>query len=192
MEENQTKPADKETKPTKGFNPIYAIAIIVAIAIAAVAAYFLLAHGSAPGAQMVAIGDNVSVYYTGTFTNGTVFDTNVGKPPLNFTVGAGQVIQGFDNAVVGMKVNQTKNVTIPPNQAYGNLNPGLIVDVPLTEFGNSTVHVGMAVTENARGQLLQGVVTAVNSTTAKVNFNPPLAGDTLLFKITVASIHKKQ
>ena len=67
----------------------------------------------------MANGDTVDVFYTGTFTNGTVFDSNVGGQPLQFTVGSGQVIPGFDQAVLGMKLKESKTVTIPANDAYG-------------------------------------------------------------------------
>jgi peptidylprolyl isomerase len=155
----------------------------------AIAAVYITVGGSS--APIVAAGDTISVYYTGTLTNGTIFDSNVGKKTLNFTVGSGQLISGFDNGVVGMKINETKTITIPPNQAYGEINPNLIIKVPLTEFGNMTVKVGMSVTQTSNGQQFQGVVTAINSTTATVDFNPALAGQTLIFKIKVVGIKKK-
>lgn len=167
--------------------PMYIVAIVVVI-VAAIAAVYLLTNNS--GAQVVATGDTVKVYYTGKLTNGTVFDSNVGQEPLNFTVGAGEVIPGFENAVIGMKINETKNVTIPVNEAYGPVNPDLIVKVPLSSFGNQSVQVGMYVTQTSDGQQYQGVVTAVNSTNATVNFNSPLAGQTLLFEIKVVGITK--
>ena len=110
---------------------------------------------------------------------------------LNFTVGANEVIPGFDNAVIGMRVGESKNVTIPPSEAYGEPSANLIVEVPLSSFGNSTVTEGMGVTQTApNGQQFQGIVTSVNSTTATVDFNPPLAGKTLVFDRKVSSIGK--
>ena len=138
--------------------------------------------------SMVAIGDHVNVTYTGTFTNGTVFDTNVNKTPLGFVVGSGEVIQGFDQAVVGMRVGQQKTVTIPANEAYGPINPALNVSIPLSQFGNQSVQTGMMVTGVSNGQEARGVVIAVNSTAAKVDFNSPLAGKTLIFTIKILSI----
>ena len=168
------------------------IGIVVAIvAIAALAVAYVEANAS----PVVAVGDNVSVYYTGTFTNGTVFNTNVNGQLFNFTVGSGQVIQGFDSAVVGMKAGQNKTVTIPANEAYGEVNPGLIENVSRSYFGNQTVQVGMTVTStsnstNAGTHTTHGVVTAVNSTTVTVNFNSPLAGKTLVFTIHVVKISR--
>jgi peptidylprolyl isomerase len=140
----------------------------------------------------VAPGDTVSVFYTGTLTNGTVFDSNVGKEPLQFTVGSGEVIQGFDEGVIGMKVNQTKTVTIPANEAYGEVNPEMIISVPISNFGNETLKVGMDVSAtSSNGQELQGVVKSFNSTNATIDFNPPLAGQTLIFEIKVVEITQK-
>lgn len=171
--------------------PVYIVLIIALIIIVAAVVYFTLGSGIASG-PVVAAGDNISVYYTGTFTNGTIFDTNVGKQPLQFTAGTGEVISGFDDAVIGMRLNESKTVTIPPNQAYGTINPNLIVQVPLSSFGNNTVSVGMAVTQTSNGQQFQGTITAISANTATVDFNPPLAGKTLIFNITVVGITKPQ
>jgi len=90
-------------------------------------------------------GDNISVNYTGSFVNGKVFDTSIekvaeennlpphngGYKPLNFTVGKGEVIKGFDEGVIGMKVGETRKLTIPPENAYGPINPGMIRTIPI-------------------------------------------------------------
>jgi peptidylprolyl isomerase len=169
------------------FKPIYAVAILVAIvAVIGIVAYMTISSGASSAA--VVAGDNVSVYYTGSFTNGTVFDSNVGRQPINFTVGAGQLIQGFDQAVVGMKLNETKTVTIPPAEGYGPVNQSLIMNVSTAEFGNQIVTVGMGISTNTGRQ---GRVTAVNGNMVTVNLNSPLAGQTLIFKIQVVAIHPK-
>ena len=162
--------------------------LVVVIAVIA-AAYFVT--GTVSAAQVVKSGDNVSVYYTGYFTNGTVFNTNIGSQPFNFTAGANEVIPGFDNAVIGMKLDENKTVTIPENEAYGPVNPSLIVSLPLSKFGNQTVKVGMIFTQtSATGHQVQGIVEAVNATNATLDFNPPLAGHTLIFSIRVIKIQK--
>lgn len=177
---------EAETKAAKsGFKPVYALAIIVVIAIIVAVAYMATRGNAAP--SVVAVGDNVSVYYTGTLTNGTVFDSNVGKQPLQFTVGSGQLIKGFDQGVIGMKLNETKTITIPANEAYGEVNASQIVTVPRSQLGNGTVTVGMGVSTSG-GQ--QGIVKAVNATSVTVDFNSPLAGQTLIFQIKVVSIKK--
>ncbi len=163
----------------------YLIAAALVIVILIIGIYL-----EANNSPVVAKGDNISVYYTGKLTNGTVFDTNVGKAPLNFTVGAGQMIAGFDQGVIGMKLNQNKTLTLSPSQAYGNVNPSLIITVPLSRFGNLTPRVGMNVGYTANGQQMQGVVTKVNATNATVDFNSPLAGQTLIFTVEVVKIQK--
>ena len=168
---------------------MYAIVAAVAVVLIVGAAYYLLVGSSS---LVAAAGDNVTVYYTGTFTNGTVFDSNIGKQPLQFTIGAGQVIPGFDQAVIGMQINQTKNVTLPVNEAYGPVNPSLIVTVPVNaiKIQNSTMTLGSIITRVVNGQQIEGVVTALNSTTATINFNSPLAGKVLVFSIRVVAIRK--
>ncbi len=162
-------------------NPLHILALVVILIV-----IYLVANNYASG-PVVAKGDTINVSYTGTLTNGTVFDSNVGKQPLQFTVGAGQLIEGFDQGVIGMKLNEEKTITIPPNQAYGEVNPALIMQIPANTFGNQTAQIGMVVTDP---QQQQGVVTAVNKTTVTVDFNPELAGKTLIFKIKVLSIKK--
>ncbi len=166
--------------------PMYALIAIVVIIVLSGLIYFVTASPT------VGVNDTVQVYYTGKFTNGTVFDSNVGKQTLNFTVGTGQLIPGFDQGVVGMKLNQNKTLTVPPNLGYGPVNPALIIIVPIKKFGNQTVQKGTVVTQVANGQQVQGTVTSVNATNATINFNPPLAGLTLVFIVRVVAIHKKQ
>lgn len=155
-----------------------------AIAVIIIAAALVLYSFSVP---VVVAGDTVSVYYTGSFTNGTVFGTNVGGTPLNFTVGANQVIPGFEDAVIGMKVGESKTVSVPPDEGYGYVNQSRIISVPISDFGNNTPTVGEIVT-TATGS--QGEITVINATNAIVNFNSPLAGKTLVFSIKVVAIGK--
>ncbi|MGA3020757.1 MAG: peptidylprolyl isomerase [Candidatus Micrarchaeales archaeon] len=164
--------------------------ILIALIVGALVVVYLLVNSSS--AQVVANGDTLQVYYTGRFTNGTVFDSNVGKQTFNFTVGANQLIMGFDRGVIGMKLNETRNVTVPPNEAYGEINQSLIVEVPLTAFGNQTVTAGMIVTRTSNGQRYQGTVLSTNAIDAVIDFNHPLAGKTLIFNIKVVGIKKKQ
>jgi FKBP-type peptidyl-prolyl cis-trans isomerase 2 len=168
--------------------PIYFLAPIVLI-VALLAGFFYFGMGGAP--QTVANGDTVLVYYTGTLTNGTVFDSNVGGQPINFTIGANEVIPGFEQGIIGMKLNESKTITVPANEAYGEPNPELIVPLPLSQFGNQTVKVGEAIREVVSNRTFEGLVTAVNATTATVDFNSPLAGQTLIFNVRVVGISKK-
>ncbi len=175
------------TLPKSKYVPV---AILIAILLVLAVAYFAFFSSNATVPTVVK-GDTIGVYYTGTLTNGTVFGSNVGQQPLQFTVGSGQVIPGFDQGVIGMKLNQTRNLTIPANAAYGPINPALIIKAPLSQFKNRNVTVGMPVTETqSNGQQAQGTVIAVNSTTATINFNSPLAGQTLIFSIKVVKIQQ--
>ena len=151
---------------------------------------------------VAANGDTVSVNYIGKLTNGQLFDTSIkeeaqkaGFPlrpsyaPLSFTVGAGQMISGFDTAVVGMKIGEEKTVSLSPAQAYGEKREDAIISVPLDQVGNSS---GMKV-----GALLYaqngatGKVIEITNGTARVDFNHELAGETLVFTIRMVNITKK-
>ena len=151
--------------------------------------------------KTVAKGDTVGVYYIGKLTNGTIFDTNVqteaakaglparpSYPLLTFTVGAGQMISGFDAAVVGMKEGEEKTATLLPEQAYGQKNPNATFSVPLANIGNSS---GMKVGALIYAQNgATGKVIEINATDAKVDFNHELAGQTLVFTIRMVNITK--
>ena len=75
-------------------------------------------------------GDSVKIHYTGTLEDGTTFDSSKGRDPLGFTLGSGQVIAGFDEAVTGMEVGEKKTVTIPADKAYGQRNEEMVITVP--------------------------------------------------------------
>ena len=145
---------------------------------------------SGSSAQVVKLGDTISVNYTGTLTNGTIFDaSSYHGGSFNFTVGS-NVIQGFSQGVIGMSVGETNTITIPANDAYGPVNPALFIRVPTNVLEadlNRTPVIGMPITDGS-GQ--HGVITAVNATNTTVDFNSPLAGQTLIFKITVVKILK--
>ena len=135
-------------------------------------------------------GDTVKVDYTGTLENGTVFDTSVGGEPLNFTLGAGQVIPGFEKAVLGMKVGESKTVTIPADEAYGQYNDNWVEVVNrenLTNIPNPEVGEQLQMTLPGGGTSI-GTVINVTNTTITVDFNDPLAGKDLTFEIELISI----
>ena len=89
-------------------------------------------------------GDTIKVNYTGRFENKEIFDTSEGKDPLKFTVGAGQLIQGFDSGVIGMNVGDKKTITISPEQGYGIRNEDMIVELPKSTIPEEMVlEVGM-------------------------------------------------
>ena len=130
-------------------------------------------------------GDTISVYYTGTLDDGSMFDSNVGKEPLKFKVGSGELIKGFDEGVVGMKAGEEKDVHIAAKDAYGEERKELVMDIPTEDFGGADIKVGMGVS-TPDGH--HGRVIGVGNKEIKVDFNSELAGKDLNFKIKVAKI----
>jgi len=144
-------------------------------------------------AQLVRVGDKVSVNYTGKFTDGNVFDTSLaaGRTPLQFTVGAHSVITGFENAVVGMKVGDTKTVTLPPGQAYGEYDQNKVKYLLLDKNQFSDFN-SLIVGSEVYSSNFKGIIMEKNDQNAVVSMdtNPPLAGKTLVFEITLVSINQ--
>jgi FKBP-type peptidyl-prolyl cis-trans isomerase SlpA len=138
----------------------------------------------------VKANDTVRVHYTGKLADGEVFDDSRGREPIEFTLGAGQVIPGFEKAVLEMAVSDTKTVNIPSADAYGDHRPELIQDVPLSELPEEIKpEVGMQLVSQAPdGQQIPLVVTEVNADTIKVDANSPLAGKDLVFDLELVEI----
>ena len=137
-------------------------------------------------------GDVVQVDYTGTLEDGTVFDTStsVGREPLEFTLGEGKMIPGFEKAVLGMKVGESKTVTIPAAEAYGQYNDNWVEVVNrenLTNILNPDVGQQLQMTLPGGGTSI-GTVTNATDTTITIDFNHPLAGKDLTFEIKLLSI----
>ena len=125
-------------------------------------------------------GDTVRVHYTGTLDDGSEFDSSAGREPLEFTLGSGQVIPGFDNAVAGMAVGDTKTVTMGPDDAYGTSDPDLVQVVERGRIPpDIALEVGMLL--SAGGQRLQ--VTAFDDESVTLDANHPLAGKALTFAL---------
>lgn len=146
--------------------------------------------GTEESAEVVEEGDYVFVDYIGELEDGTVFDTSIGRQPLEFTVGAGQMIAGFDSGVVGMAVGESKIITIPPEEAYGEHKEELIQPVPIEELPESE-------TPYEAGDILYSIngpvpIVSVNDTVAMIDFNHRLAGKTLIFNVTVVSIGEEE
>jgi len=135
-------------------------------------------------------GDSVKVHYTGKLDDGTVFDSSVGREPLDFTVGAGQLIAGFDEAVVGMALGEKKAVRIAAEQAYGPHNPEMTLQVPRSDLpADIQPELGMQLEASQEGGHSM-VVTVVEVTDESVTFdaNHPLAGKALTFEIEVVEL----
>ncbi|MBA7695312.1 Trigger factor [subsurface metagenome] len=141
--------------------------------------------GSGPAAQD---GDKVAVHYTGTLYDGSVFDSSVGRAPLEFVLGAGEMIPGFDKAVRGMKVGQTKKVTLSPDEAYGPYDPNLIFMAGRDELGLE-VQVGQQLRlQTESGKTVIATVTQITEENITVDANHALAGKELTFEIELISI----
>ena len=135
-------------------------------------------------------GDKIKVDYTGSLDNGTVFDTSEGKQPLEFEVGAGKIIKGFDNAVIGMEKDQEKEIKLKPEEAYGNPNPELVKKIPKTVLPKEQEpKAGMMILMKTKeGQQIPARITEVADADITIDLNHPLAGKNLNFKIKVVDI----
>ena len=143
---------------------------------------------------VVKSGDTVNVFYTGTLDDGTVFDSNVNGTPLTFTVGKGMVIPGFEEAVVGMAVNNEKTVRISPEKAYGLYNASFVHVINRTAFpSNLTPVVGQyySVRSTIDGSESSVQVINVTASTITLDANHALAGQNLTFSIRLAAINPK-
>ena len=134
-------------------------------------------------------GDKIKVEYTGTLESGKVFDSSEGKKPLEFTAGTGMVIPGFDKAVIGMKKGEEKKFSIKPENAYGELKKELKKEIPRTALPkDKEPKVGMGLMMNSPQGQIPARISAVTKDKVTLDFNHPLAGKTLNFKIKIADI----
>ena len=135
-------------------------------------------------------GDTVKIHYTGTLDDGTQFDTSAGRDPLEFELGGGQVIPGFDTAVEGMAVGESKNVRIEPDQAYGERHDQLVQQVPRSALPDDLEpEVGMGLqSQSPDGQVMMLMVTEVGEENITVDANHPLAGQALNFDIELVEV----
>lgn len=136
-------------------------------------------------------GDHVHVHYTGRLEDGSEFDSSRDGDPLCFTVGANQVIPGFDAAMVGMEIGDSKTVTIPCDQAYGPHEEVLLLNVPRTHFPlEITPEVGqyLELTDANSHETAVAVVTHVGDDSVTLDANHPLAGEDLTFDLKLVKI----
>ncbi len=135
-------------------------------------------------------GDTVRIHYTGTLSDGTQFDSSAGRDPLEFALGGGQVIPGFDNAVDGMSVGDSKTVTIAPDDAYGPRHDQLVQEVPRSALPEDMEpEVGMHLqSQSPDGQVMNLVITEVAESSITLDANHPLSGQDLTFAIELVEI----
>lgn len=144
----------------------------------------------------VAQGNEISVEYEGRLDDGEVFDTSSHgdhSHPLTFVVGSGQVIKGFDDAVMGMALNEEKEFTLTPEEAYGERHEQLMKDIPRDQLPkDQEPQTGMTlVMMTPEGQQIPAQIAEVGEESVKIDLNHPLAGKNLTFKIKVTQINEK-
>jgi peptidylprolyl isomerase len=135
-------------------------------------------------------GDTVKVHYTGKLKDGSVFDSSANREPLEFTLGAGNMIPGFEQAVVGMDAGEKKTTEIPVDQAYGQKREDMIISVPRENVpGDIQPEVGQQLAiQQQGGQQVPVTVTEVTEDKVVLDANHPLAGQDLVFEIEVVEV----
>jgi FKBP-type peptidyl-prolyl cis-trans isomerase 2 len=145
-------------------------------------------------------GDSIHLTYTGRLADGQVFDTSDEQTaqingvfvegrrygPLSTQVGSGTIIQGLDRNLIGMEEGEAKEITIPPEEAYGNKDPSLVTVLPRELFQQHAIEpaIGMVIQTNDG----HGHITSISPEVVEVDYNHPLAGETLVFAVKVESI----
>jgi peptidylprolyl isomerase len=135
-------------------------------------------------------GDKVKVHYHGKLTNGETFDSSEGREPLEFEVGSGMVIKGFDDGVTGMTVGEKKTINIPYDEAYGPINPEMIIEMPKDRFPQEMqIEVGMPLAmSDPQGQQFQVTIVEIKEDVVMLDANHPLAGEDLVFDLELVEI----
>ncbi|MGL4611802.1 MAG: FKBP-type peptidyl-prolyl cis-trans isomerase [Trueperaceae bacterium] len=134
-------------------------------------------------------GDTVKIHYTGTLDSGEQFDSSVGGEPLEFTLGGGQVIVGFDEGVSGMTLGEKKTVRMLPKDAYGEYDDALVIQVPRAELPTLNYELGTElVMQQPSGRSIPVVVIDATNETIVLDANHPLAGEALTFNLELVGI----
>jgi peptidylprolyl isomerase len=144
-----------------------------------------------PDAAGARDGDTVRVHYTGRLQDGTVFDSSEGQEPLQFTLGQGQLIPGFEQGVLGLEAGESTTLNIPAEEAYGPHRPDLVVDMPRdTVPPDMELEVGMVVqVSGPDGGVTEATVVELTDTTVTLDANHFLAGQDLIFDIEVVEVN---
>lgn len=138
---------------------------------------------------MIENGKVVDVHYTGKLNDGSVFDSSEGREPLRFEIGSGQIIPGFESAIIGKNIGDRVTVTISPEEAYGEQREELFVKIPNDKLPGK-VEVGQVLEATSEdGRSSQVLVHEVNEDHVVINGNHPLAGKELVFDIEVVSVN---
>jgi len=136
-------------------------------------------------------GNLVRLHYTGKFDNGEEFDSSKNGEPITFEVGSGEIIPGVDEAVVGMEVGETKEISVSPDKAYGERREDLIREFPRSVLAGATVVEGQPIQlQTDTGQIVSAIVEKLTDETVTFDFNHPLAGKVLHFELELVEIIK--
>jgi len=140
--------------------------------------------------QQVQNGDKIRIHYHGKLRSGDVFDSSNGREPLEFTVGSGQVIKGFDEGVKGMKVGDKKTIEIPVGEAYGEKEQERMLQFPMEQFPpDLKPEVGMQLMmSDGSGQQMPVTITEIKEDSVVLDANHPLAGQDLIFDLELVEI----
>jgi len=135
-------------------------------------------------------GDTIRIHYIGRLEDGTVFDSSEGRPPLEFSVGEGEVIPGLEQGVIGMSIGETKIITIPAELGYGQYMKERIFEMDRRKMpGNFNIEVGLKLQMyRADGMPMMVAVIGISENSLTMDANHPLAGKTLIFKTTLLEI----
>ncbi len=134
-------------------------------------------------------GDEVKLHLSGKLKDGKVFAATEGKEPVEFTAGAGEILPGIDEEVIGMEKDEEKEVTLSPEQGFGKRKEELVVEVPKDKFEEKTVEVGEKVSvKTQQGRTKSARVMKIGKDTVTLDLNHPLSGKETLFRIRVVDI----
>jgi FKBP-type peptidyl-prolyl cis-trans isomerase SlpA len=144
--------------------------------------------------SLVKENDTVKVHYTGKLADGQVFDSSEGKDPIEFTLGQGQLIPGFEKGLIDMKLNEKKTINIAKDEAYGDSREDLIQEVQKSELPEEIKpEVGMGlVSKSQDGREMNLVIAEVKEESIVVDGNHPLAGKDLIFDLEVVEIKETE
>ena len=138
---------------------------------------------------MIEAGKTVKVHYKGTLDDGSVFDSSEGRDPIEFEMGSGALIPGFESAVAEMEIDETRSVTIPSAEAYGDVNEDMVGEIPRTNLPEDIEpEVGMVLSMQSPDGEMPVRVVAVDEENLTLDANHPLAGQNLTFELTLIEV----
>jgi len=137
-------------------------------------------------------GDYIKLFLKGKLLNGKTVFSNIGKEPIEFKIGEGKLIQGIEEGVIDMSAGETKEVTIPPEKAFGYHSKDFIMEFPKNKFPASPLNIGQSINfeDTKTGRKAQGKVINIGRETITCDFNNPLVGKTLKFEIEITNIKR--